>query len=120
MKRVKVAENEPKEHWLTPIQAHLLASSGVVTAAASPHNPGLWTIKALGKVGVAQVGDMEVWITPNCRSPGCCSWQATRMAKNRSTGATRTSSHLTRPRGWFPWSRGSCVTRRNRPFSKDR
>lgn len=64
MKRVVVLENKPEQHQLTPAQGHLLASSGIVAAAASPHNPALWTITSRGKVGVAQVGDMEVWIEP--------------------------------------------------------
>jgi len=64
MMRVVVAENKPLEVRLTAKQGHTLALSGVVTASDSPHNPGLWTIKARGKVGVARVGDMEVWIAP--------------------------------------------------------
>jgi len=49
---------------LTPEQGRSLASSGVVTAAPSPYNPGLWQVGPAGKVGAARIGDLEVHITP--------------------------------------------------------
>jgi 5-methylcytosine-specific restriction enzyme subunit McrC len=35
-----------------------------VTAAPSPQEPELWTIAPRGRIGVARVRDVEVWITP--------------------------------------------------------
>lgn len=65
MIRVEVAETGQVELRLNPEQGHRLARSGIVTAAPSLHNPELWTIAPRGRVvGVAQVGDIEVWITP--------------------------------------------------------
>lgn len=63
--RVEVAETGQVELRLNPEQGHRLARSGIVTAAPSLYNPELWTIAPRGRVvGVAQVGDIEVWITP--------------------------------------------------------
>lgn len=61
---VKVAETGKAQVPLTAEQGRRLAASGVVTAAPSPYDPGLWDVASRGKVGVAQVGDVEVWITP--------------------------------------------------------
>jgi 5-methylcytosine-specific restriction enzyme subunit McrC len=64
MMRVMVQENKPLQIRLTPEQGHILAVSGVVSAVPNQHQPGLWTVQARGRVGVAQLGDMEVWIAP--------------------------------------------------------
>jgi 5-methylcytosine-specific restriction enzyme subunit McrC len=65
MKHVGVAENGRVELQLTSEQGRMLAASSIVTASPLPHNPGMWRIKPRsGLVGVAQVGDMEVWIEP--------------------------------------------------------
>jgi 5-methylcytosine-specific restriction enzyme subunit McrC len=49
---------------LTSEQGRLLAGSGVVNAAPSPYSPSVWQIGPAGKVGAAQVGDMEIHIKP--------------------------------------------------------
>lgn len=54
----------PAERRLTAEQGRRLAASGVVGAVIAPHDADLWQIRAAGKVGVAQVGDIEVWIRP--------------------------------------------------------
>ncbi|MDQ2792326.1 MAG: restriction endonuclease [Pseudonocardiales bacterium] len=65
MKRVEIAENRQVEVRLTPEQGHALAASDIVTAVPSPYDPQLWRIKPSGRVvGVARVGDVEIWITP--------------------------------------------------------
>lgn len=65
MMRVEVVENGQVERQLTSEQGHMLAASNVVTASPLPHDPEMWRIKPRsGLVGVAQVGDMEVWIEP--------------------------------------------------------
>lgn len=65
MMQVKVLENGDVERRLTSEQGHLLASSDVVTASPLPHDTSMWRIKPRsGLVGVAQVGDIEVWIEP--------------------------------------------------------
>jgi 5-methylcytosine-specific restriction enzyme subunit McrC len=65
MKRVEVAENGRVEFRLISEQGRRLATSDVVTASPLPHNPGMWRITPRrGLVGVAQVGDIEIWITP--------------------------------------------------------
>ncbi|MGH3873638.1 MAG: McrC family protein [Pseudonocardiaceae bacterium] len=65
MKRVEIGENHQVEVRLTAEQGHALAASGIVTAVPSPHDPQLWRVKPSGRVvGVARVGDVEIWITP--------------------------------------------------------
>lgn len=65
MKQLKVAENGRAEIRLTSEQGRQLAASDVVTASPLPHDPGMWIITPRGGlVGVARVGDIEVWITP--------------------------------------------------------
>ncbi|MGH3778065.1 MAG: McrC family protein [Pseudonocardiaceae bacterium] len=65
MKRVEVTENGLVELRLTSEQGRMLAASDVVTASPLPHDSERWSIKpSRGLVGVAQVGDIEVWITP--------------------------------------------------------
>ncbi|MEU7913927.1 McrC family protein [Microbispora bryophytorum] len=62
--RIEVAETGHTLEQLTPSQGRRLASSGVVDARPSPYEPDLWEITPRGKVGVALVGDVEVWVTP--------------------------------------------------------
>lgn len=62
--RVTLAENKPLRIRLSPEQGSLLDRSGVVRAHPDPHQPGWWTVQAHNRVGVAQVGEMEVWIAP--------------------------------------------------------
>jgi len=62
--RIEITETGRAQLPLTAEQGRMLAVSGVVTAAPSPYAPGLWDVVSRGKVGVAQVGDVEVWITP--------------------------------------------------------
>lgn len=64
MTRIEVTETGRVQFPLTVEQGRRLAASGVVTAVPSPYDPGLWDVASRGKVGVAQVGDVEVWITP--------------------------------------------------------
>ncbi len=65
MKRVEVAENGRVELRLTSDQGRMLAASDVVTASPLPHDPERWGITPRrGLVGVARVGDVEIWITP--------------------------------------------------------
>jgi 5-methylcytosine-specific restriction enzyme subunit McrC len=49
---------------LTAEQGRALAASGIVTAALSPYEPGLWQVIASGKVGAVKVGDAEIHIRP--------------------------------------------------------
>ncbi|MGH3941346.1 MAG: McrC family protein [Pseudonocardiaceae bacterium] len=60
---VEVTETGKAQVPLTAEQGRRLAASGVVTAAPSPYDPRLWDVASRGKVGVARVGDVEVWIT---------------------------------------------------------
>jgi 5-methylcytosine-specific restriction enzyme subunit McrC len=62
--RVEVAETGQAQARLTPEQGRRLAASGVLTAAPSPYEPGLWDLAPTGKVGAARIGEVEVWITP--------------------------------------------------------
>lgn len=65
MKRVEVAENGRVEVRLTAEEGRMLASSDIVTASPSVHESQMWSITpSRGVVGVARVGDIEVWITP--------------------------------------------------------
>lgn len=45
-------------------QGRALADSGVVRAQRDPHHGDVWLVQAAGKVGVARINDMEVWIRP--------------------------------------------------------
>jgi 5-methylcytosine-specific restriction enzyme subunit McrC len=45
-------------------QGRALAASGVVTAAPSVYEPGMWQVGAAGKVGAARVGGAEIHIRP--------------------------------------------------------
>jgi len=63
VKRVEIAETGSWSYPLTPEQGWRLAESGLVSATPS-RAAGLWNLTAAGKVGVARVGDIELWITP--------------------------------------------------------
>jgi 5-methylcytosine-specific restriction enzyme subunit McrC len=64
MIRIELTELGVTQHRLSTEQGQRLARSGVVTAAPSALVPGEWSIAARGKIGVARVGDLEVWIDP--------------------------------------------------------
>ncbi|MDQ2707097.1 MAG: McrC family protein [Actinomycetota bacterium] len=64
MTRIEVPELGVLRCALTPEQGRRLAGSGVLDATPSPEDPGLWDLRARGRVGVARVGDVEVWIPP--------------------------------------------------------
>ena len=64
MIRLELAENDqPRDVPLPPELGRLLSESGIVTAAPSI-SPGMWTIAPAGKVGVARLRDVEIWIRP--------------------------------------------------------
>jgi 5-methylcytosine-specific restriction enzyme subunit McrC len=63
--RVDVDElGPPTQVQLTDVAGQALAASQVVTAVPDPYESGTWLVQAAGKVGVARVGDVEVWIRP--------------------------------------------------------
>lgn len=62
--RLTVAENDQLVARLSHEQGRRLADSGVVQARPSPFDTELWELAPQGKVGVARVGDVEVWVTP--------------------------------------------------------
>ena len=64
MIRIEVAETGRTRARLNTEQGRRLAASGLVAAAPSPYDPGSWDLTSTGKVGVARVGDVEIWITP--------------------------------------------------------
>lgn len=64
MIRIDLAETGQTQFFLSPERGRRLAASEVVTATPSPFDPGLWHVAASGKVGVARIGDMEVWVAP--------------------------------------------------------
>ncbi|MBG0824924.1 restriction endonuclease [Planomonospora sp. ID91781] len=64
MIRVEVAETGQTQCVLAPEQGRLLAASGIVTAVPSPYDAAVWDISPRGGVGVARIGDVEVWVTP--------------------------------------------------------
>jgi 5-methylcytosine-specific restriction enzyme subunit McrC len=45
-------------------QGRALAASGVVTAVPSAYRPGVWLVGPAGKVGAAQIGNIEIRIKP--------------------------------------------------------
>ena len=49
---------------LTLEQGRALAASGVVTAVPSAYHPGVWLVGPAGKVGAAQIGDIEIRVKP--------------------------------------------------------
>lgn len=64
MIRLEVAETGKVQWALSPEQGRRLAASGIVSATPSPFASGLWDIVPRGKVGVARVGNVEMWIAP--------------------------------------------------------
>ena len=64
MIRIELVETGSVQVALSAEQGRRLAASGVVTATPSPFHPDLWDVGARGKVGVARVGDVEVWVAP--------------------------------------------------------
>ncbi|RBQ20609.1 restriction endonuclease [Spongiactinospora rosea] len=64
MIRLTVGENDQIEAILTYEQGRRLAASDIVRARPSPYDSAVWQITPQGKVGVARVGDVEVWVTP--------------------------------------------------------
>lgn len=64
MIRVELPELGRRTVRLTPEQGRRLATSGVVSAAPSAYEVDAWDVAALRRVGVARVGDVEVWIQP--------------------------------------------------------
>ncbi|MBB4907000.1 McrC family protein [Actinophytocola algeriensis] len=61
---VELDELGSSAHSLTTEQGQRLARSGLVSAAPSALVPGQWDVAARGKVGVARVGDVDLWIRP--------------------------------------------------------
>jgi 5-methylcytosine-specific restriction enzyme subunit McrC len=49
---------------LTDLEGRRLAASGIVAATPSLHDPGVWLVRAAGKVGVAELGNVAVWVRP--------------------------------------------------------
>ncbi|MGH3321610.1 MAG: McrC family protein [Streptosporangiaceae bacterium] len=52
---------------LAPEQARRLMESGVAEVVPDPYASGLWMVRPAGQVGVARVGDVEVWVRPKVR-----------------------------------------------------
>ena len=52
------------ERALTLQQGRVLADSGVVTAAPSPYQQGIWLVGSGRKVGAARIGDIEIDVKP--------------------------------------------------------
>ena len=52
------------ERALTLQQGRALADSGVVTAAPSPYQQGIWLVGPARKVGAARIGDIEIHVKP--------------------------------------------------------
>ncbi len=62
--RIDLAENgSAVEVRLAPAIGHALRASGLVTASPSETH-GWWSVGPAGKVGVARVADVELWIRP--------------------------------------------------------
>jgi 5-methylcytosine-specific restriction enzyme subunit McrC len=64
MATVELDELESSVHPLTADQGQQLARSGLVAATPSPLVSGHWDVAPLGKVGVARIGDVDLWIRP--------------------------------------------------------
>ncbi|BDO43814.1 restriction endonuclease [Cellulomonas sp. NTE-D12] len=61
---IDLTENgDPIEVEIPAAVGILLRASGLVTAAPSLE-PGWWTVGPAGKVGVARVGSLEIWVAP--------------------------------------------------------
>jgi 5-methylcytosine-specific restriction enzyme subunit McrC len=61
---VDLGELGASQHRLTVEQGQRLARTGLVSAAPSALLPGQWDVAARGKVGVARIGDVDLWIRP--------------------------------------------------------
>jgi 5-methylcytosine-specific restriction enzyme subunit McrC len=57
------------EYQLTAEEGRRLARSGVVRAVPSPYNSQSWLVGPAGTVGAAQIGDVEIRITPKLPIP---------------------------------------------------
>ncbi|EOD67654.1 McrC family protein [Amycolatopsis vancoresmycina] len=64
MPTVTLDELGSSTYLLTAEQGQRLARSGVVLAVPSALVPGRWNISARGKVGVARIGEIDLWIRP--------------------------------------------------------
>lgn len=65
---IELAEHGPAvELRCDSTQGRALAASGVVDAQPASYGDDLWFVRDAGKVGVAQIGDMEIWIQPKVR-----------------------------------------------------
>ncbi|HEV2780179.1 MAG TPA: restriction endonuclease, partial [Actinophytocola sp.] len=64
MTLVELEELRTSQHRLTDEEGRLLAQSDLVTAAPSKLVRGMWDVTPKGKVGVARVGDVQLWIRP--------------------------------------------------------
>lgn len=64
MNRIELTETGQALVRITPEQGRRLADSEVVNARPSPYQADLWEITPRGKVGVALIGDVEVWVAP--------------------------------------------------------
>jgi len=63
--RLELDELGSWTEWrLSAEQGRRLAGSGIVEATIAPHDVGVWQVRAAGKIGVARVGDVEVWVRP--------------------------------------------------------
>jgi 5-methylcytosine-specific restriction enzyme subunit McrC len=63
--RIELDELGPaKEVRLNGGEGRRLAASGLVEATPSLNDAEVWLIRAAGKVGVARIGDIEVWVRP--------------------------------------------------------
>jgi 5-methylcytosine-specific restriction enzyme subunit McrC len=61
---VELDELRTSQHRLTDEEGRLLAQSDLVTAAPSKLVRGMWDVTPKGQVGVARVGDVQLWIRP--------------------------------------------------------
>lgn len=64
MTRIELSEVGLTQVRLSAEQGRRLADSDVVDARPSPYEPDVWEIGARRKVGVAMLGDVEVWVKP--------------------------------------------------------
>lgn len=64
MIRVEIPETGRHPRRLSAAQGRLLARSELVTAMPSPFESGTWELAARRAVGVARIGDVELWIAP--------------------------------------------------------
>lgn len=64
MIRVEITETGRHLRRITAEQGRRLARSELVTAVPSPFDQGTWELAARGTIGVARIGDVELWIAP--------------------------------------------------------